>query len=140
MNKWVWIDLELTGLNIEKDKIIEISVIVTDSKCQNLIIGPSLVINVSADILDSMDDFVKKMHKKSKLMEEVKLSTLSLEDAENDVYQFLEAQEIHDSELAGNSIHMDRMFLLKNMPRLFEKHISLHRIIDVSSIKEIYTM
>jgi oligoribonuclease len=138
MNAWVWIDLELTGLDSEKDEIVEIAVIISDKSCGNLMYGPNLVINVPEDKINQMSEFVTKMHTKSGLIKEISDSDINLQTAENIVYEFLETQGITEGILAGNSVHMDRMFLLKHMPRIFEKHLSRYRLIDVSSIKELY--
>lgn len=140
MDKWVWIDLELTGLDLNSDVILEIAVILTDKSCQNNFFGPNIVIQAPEASLDGMSEFVKNMHKKSKLAEAVRDSRISLQEAENAIFTFFEDAYIENAVLVGNSIHMDRMFLLKHMPRLFEKHISKHRIIDISSVKEAYSM
>ncbi|OMJ68948.1 hypothetical protein SteCoe_33446 [Stentor coeruleus] len=138
MKKWVWIDLELTGLDVKKDQILEIAVIITDNKCENPQEGPVIVIKAEDDILRLMDSYVKKMHKTSGLTKKVRESLISLDDAENTVLDFLLKNNIEDAPLAGNSVHMDRMFLIRLMPKLFQNCISPKRIIDVSSVKEIY--
>lgn len=138
MKKWVWIDLELTGLDVQKDQILEIAVIITDNKCENPQEGPVIVIKAEEYVLKSMDPYVRKMHKTSGLTQKVKQSSVSLEDAENTVLDFLLESNIENAPLAGNSVHMDRMYLIRLMPKLFQNCISPIRIIDVSSVKEIY--
>lgn len=120
--------------------ILEISVILTDNNCNNLREGPTLVIKVSDEVLDQMSDFVKNMHKTSGLFEEIKASQILSNQAEATICEFLENERVCEGILAGNSVHMDRFFLLKCMPRLFQNYISIYRIIDVSSVKEVFNI
>ena len=138
MSKWVWVDLELTGLDLEKDTILEIAVIITDRSCQNRVQGPHLILHASDEVLNFMQEAVVKLLSSSTLLEEVRSSSITLEEAEALVFDFLESQGVSEGLLSGNSVHMDWLFLLKCMPRLFERHLSKTRILDISSVKEVY--
>lgn len=137
---WVWIDLELTGLDVGKDKILEISVMLTDTGLEKMIEGPSFIIHEEPEILQSMSEFVKKMHKKSGLDEQVLKSETSLAQATSGVIQFLQSNNVSEAVLAGNSVHMDRIFLMKHMPELFEGFISPVRLLDISTLKVLYML
>ncbi|XP_029156415.1 probable oligoribonuclease [Nylanderia fulva] len=132
----VWIDMEMTGLDIEKDHILEIACIVTDKTLKVISEELNIIIHQSSTILDNMNAWSKKQHKISGLTEKSYLSTISLKDAEKMVLNFL--QEYIPKgvcPLAGNSVYMDRFFLYKYMP-LVNDYLH-YRIIDVSTIKEI---
>ncbi|CAH1173505.1 unnamed protein product [Phaedon cochleariae] len=136
MNRIVWIDMEMTGLNVDQDKIMEIACLVTDSNLNIIAEGPEIIINQPKSILDSMDEWCIKQHGKTGLTEACLKSSISLKEAESSVLDFL-CKHVEEKQcpLAGNSIYMDRLFLLKHMPKL---HDFIHyRIIDVSTIKEI---
>lgn len=132
----IWIDLEMTGLNLKKDQIIEIAIIVTDSNLDNRKEGPSLIIKCPDNILNGMDDWCTLHHDKSGLTENVKKSQITLIEAEIQVLNFIKNDcniKTGEGILAGNSIHIDKTFLMKDMPNL---HDFLHyRIMDVSTIK-----
>ncbi len=132
----VWIDLEMTGLNPDNDVILEIATIVTDSALNILQEGPYLIIHQSDKMLDKMDEWVRTQHTKTGLVEKVRSSTLSLEQAEEKTLNFIrEYCKQGMSPLCGNSVWQDRAFMRKYMPRIID---FLHyRIIDVSSIKEL---
>lgn len=133
----VWVDLEMTGLEPETDVIVEIAIIVTDGKLEQIIEGPNLVIHAPDEILDNMPQIVVEMHEASGLTERVKASTLTVEEAEAEVMAWL-TQHVPDpnvAPLAGNSVHSDRAFMKKYMPAL-EKHVH-YRNVDVSTIKEL---
>ena len=136
--QWVWIDLELTGLDLAKDVIIEISVFVTDKQLENLTEGPSLVVQAQQHLLEGMTEVVKNMHESSGLTQAVQQSQTTLAEAETQVLEFLESKGVKEGVLAGNSIHMDRLFLLKDMPRLFESVLHPYKIMDVSTFKELF--
>ena len=129
----LWIDLEMTGLDAERDVILEIAAIATDSNLETIIEGPSLTIHQPQEFLDGMNDYVRDMHTKSGLLERVTQSKTSLLEAELAVIQF--AIETCDKEVyfAGNSIYQDRTFLKKYMPRLNER--GHYRMVDVSTLK-----
>jgi oligoribonuclease len=132
----VWIDCEMTGLNVEKDCLVEIAAVVTDSELNVLDPGLDLVIKPNAESLKNMNDFVTNMHTESGLIKEFE-SGLPLEEAERKVLDYIQrwVTDPRQAPLAGNSIGTDRMFINRYMPTLDE---FLHyRNIDVSSIKEL---
>lgn len=135
----VWIDMEMTGLDIEKDHILEIACIVTDNTLKIVSEELNIIIHQSSTILDNMNAWSKKQHNISGLTEKSYLSTISLKDAEKMLLNFL--QEYIPKgvcPLAGNSVYMDRFFLYKYMP-LVNDYLH-YRIIDVSTIKEIVSI
>jgi oligoribonuclease len=132
----VWIDCEMTGLNVEKDCLVEIAVVVTDSELNVLDPGLDLVIKPNPASLANMNEFVTNMHTESGLINEFD-SGLELEEAERKVLDYIQrwVTDPRQAPLAGNSIGTDRMFINRYMPTLDE---FLHyRNIDVSSIKEL---
>lgn len=132
----VWIDCEMTGLDIERDGLCEIAVIVTDFELKPLHPGFELVINPGQAALDNMGDFVREMHEKSGLLPRIEAG-VSVEDAELQVIEYLKQHVTAGKKpiVAGNTIGMDRRFISKYMPVLEER---LHyRSIDVSTIKEL---
>ena len=132
----VWIDLEMTGLSVENDEIVEIAAIVTDAELTELDAGISLVIKPSQEALNSMDDFVTGMHKDSGLMAELD-SGITLEAAQTQVLEYIKSHvpEPNKGHLAGSSVYVDRGFLAKYMPDI-DQYLH-YRLIDVSSIKEL---
>ncbi|MFC6276303.1 oligoribonuclease [Psittacicella hinzii] len=132
----VWIDLEMTGLDINKDAIIEIATIVTDKDLNILAYGPDLAIQTPESVLATMDDFVLNMHTQNGLLERVRKSTITLEQAEKMTLDFIQKfTNVRTAPLCGNSIGTDKMFLVKHMPNLV-KHLH-YRMIDVSTIKQL---
>ena len=132
----VWIDCEMTGLDPEKERLLEIAVIVTGPQLLPRIEGPVLVIHQSDELLDKMDNWNKGTHGRSGLIDKVKLSSISEEEAESQVLSFL-AKYLPKgtSPLCGNTISQDRRFLVKYMPKL---EAFLHyRNVDVSTFKEL---
>jgi len=132
----VWADCEMTGLDITEDTLVEIALIVTDSELNLIDEGIDIVIQESAEKLDSMKDIVKKMHEKSGLTKEILKSNISVSEAEQMCIDYLKKHGIKggSAPLCGNSIGVDRRFLDKYMPKLeFFLH---YRSVDVSSIKE----
>jgi len=132
----VWADCEMTGLDIEKDEICEIAVVVTDDKLRPLDDGIQIVIQPSDAAVANMGEFVRNMHTESGLLLEL-ASGVSLESAQEQVLAYLGKyiSEPKTAPLAGNSIGTDRMFIIRHMPKLDQ---FLHyRNIDVSSIKEL---
>jgi oligoribonuclease len=132
----VWIDCEMTGLDVEKDCLVEIAVVITDSELNILDEGITVVIKPREDSLSNMSEFVTNMHKDSGLFE-LLADGLELGDAENKVLDYIKqfAPEPRSAPLAGNSIGTDRMFLNRYMPTL-DAHLH-YRNVDVSSIKEL---
>ncbi|GAA6092300.1 small fragment nuclease [Tachysurus ichikawai] len=135
-HRMVWVDLEMTGLDIDKDEIIEMACIITDSDLNIIAEGPNLIINQPDELLDSMSDWCKEHHGKSGLTQAVRNSKISLQQAE---YEFISFVRQHtppgQCPLAGNSVHADKRFLDKYMPQ-FMHHLH-YRIIDVSTVKEL---
>ena len=132
----VWADCEMTGLDIEKDEICEIAVIVTDDQLKPVDEGIQVVIKPSAAAMANMGDFVRQMHTDSGLLSELE-SGVSIESAQEQVLAYLGKfiTEPKTAPLAGNSIGTDRMFIIRQMPQL---DAFLHyRNIDVSSLKEL---
>ena len=132
----VWLDLEMTGLDPERDLILEIATVVTDSQLAVLAEGPCLAVHQSDDILDGMDPWCVEQHGRSGLTQRCRESAVSVLDAQARTLEFLAAWcAPGKSPLCGNTIGQDRRFLVKYMPRL---HDFFHyRSIDVSSIKEL---
>lgn len=132
----IWIDLEMTGLDPEQERIIEIATIVTDKDLNVLAEGPVLAVHQSDELLDSMDEWCTKTHGATGLTQRVKDSKVSERDAELETIRFL--QEYVDkgkSPICGNSIGQDRRFLVKYMPEL-EDYFH-YRNLDVSTLKEL---
>ncbi len=133
----MWIDCEMTGLDLGKDALIEIAVLVTDSELNILDDGVDVVIHADDDTLDAMPDVVREMHAKSGLTDAVRVSTVSLAEAEKQVLDYVRQHipEARTAPLCGNSIATDRGFIARDMPAL-DAHLH-YRMVDVSSIKEL---
>lgn len=132
----IWIDLEMTGLDPETHKIIEIATIVTDAQLNILAEGPTLAIHQPESELDKMDDWCTNTHTNSGLVERIRQSQLSEEDAVRETIAFLEKWVPKGaSPICGNSIGQDRRFLYKHMPEL-EQYFH-YRYLDVSTLKEL---
>ena len=132
----IWIDCEMTGLSLEKDVLVEIAVLVTDSELNVIGEGIDLVIKATPEQLAGMNEFVTQMHTTSGLITEIP-NGISVEAAEDAILAYLESAGTlpGKSPLAGNSVSVDRNFIARDMSRLNEY---LHyRTIDVSSIKEL---
>jgi oligoribonuclease len=131
-----WLDLEMTGLDPERDLIIEIATIVTDSDLKLVAEGPVMAVHVSDEILETMDPWCVEQHGKSGLTAKVRASRITAAEAEEATLRFLEKHLVaKKSPLCGNTIGQDRRFLVKYMPRL---HDFFHyRSIDVSTVKEL---
>ena len=132
----VWIDLEMTGLDPDRDRIIEVAVVVTDAHLANRIAGPVLAIHQSDAVLDAMDAWNKGTHGRSGLTDRVKASTVDEAQAETLVIDFLQRHVPKGkSPMCGNSICQDRRFLARTMPRL--EAFFHYRNLDVSTLKEL---
>jgi oligoribonuclease len=132
----IWIDCEMTGLDLEKDVLVEIAVLVTDSELNVIGEGIDLVIAATPEQLAGMNEFVTQMHTNSGLITEIPTG-ISVSAAEDLIIKYLESASTvaGKSPLAGNSVSVDRSFIARDMPRLNEY---LHyRTIDVSSVKEL---
>tara|TARA_B110000444_G_scaffold96187_1_gene91117 strand:+ start:17664 stop:18209 length:546 start_codon:yes stop_codon:yes gene_type:complete len=132
----VWIDLEMTGLDIRKESIIEIATVVTDGELNILATGPNLAVSVSEELLDGMDEWNTSHHHASGLVERVRTQSVSCEEAEADTLEFLKKWVPKGvAPLCGNSVWNDKKFMEKEMPLLVDY---LHyRMIDVSTVKEL---
>src|SRR5947207_13113661 len=135
-NNLIWIDMEMTGLQPDSDRIIEIALLVTDPQLTTLAEGPVLVVHQPDTVLEAMDTWNKSTHKKSGLIDRVRASRTTESDAERAALDFL-AQHVpaSASPMCGNSICQDRRFLARWMPRL-EAHFH-YRNLDVSTLKEL---
>ncbi len=132
----VWIDLEMTGLDPDNDVIIEIATIVTDSQLNILAEGPVLAVSQSEALLAGMDDWNKKQHGGSGLLQRVRDSQCSAADAERQTLEFLRGfVPERASPMCGNSICQDRRFLYRGMPGL--ERFFHYRNLDVSTVKEL---
>jgi oligoribonuclease len=132
----VWIDLEMTGLDPDRDRIIELAVVVTDPDLRVRVPGPVLAIHQSDATLDAMDAWNKGTHGRSGLIDRVKASTVDEAEAEARVIAFLQAcVGRNKSPMCGNSICQDRRFLARTMPAL-EAYFH-YRNLDVSTLKEL---
>lgn len=133
---FVWIDLEMTGLSIERDVILEIAVVITDSLCNVLYSGTSYVIHQPSDLFLGMDDWCTQTHTKSGLVSDVKQSRNTISFAQDEIVNIINQYAPKKCGiLAGNSVWQDRLFLAKYMPKIIE--VLHYRILDVSSIKEL---
>lgn len=135
----VWIDMEMSGLDVVNDVILEIATIVTDENLNVVAETPNMVIHHSAETLERMNDWSREHHTESGLVDEVLGSEISLVEAEAVTLDMVSRHvEEHKAPLCGNTIWQDRRFLMKYMPTL-EAYFH-YRIIDVSSIKELARM
>jgi len=135
-NNLIWIDIEMSGLEPETDRILELAILITNSQLELVAEGPVLVVHQPPAVLDAMDDWNKSAHSKSGLIDRVKASTLSEADVESQLLAFV-SQHVPKriSPICGNSVHQDRRFLVKYMPKLEEYF--LYRNLDVSTLKEL---
>ena len=137
LDRLVWADCEMTGLDLRRDALIEIAVLVTDSELRVLDDGVDIVITAPDELLDGMQPVVREMHATSGLTDAVRTSTITVGEAEQQVLDYLR-KHVPDARtvpLCGNSIATDRAFLARDMPEL---DAFLHyRMVDVSSIKEL---
>jgi oligoribonuclease len=132
----IWMDLEMSGLSVERERILEIAAVVTDGQLEVIEEGPDLVIHQPDEVLDAMDAWNKQHHSASGLVERVRASTIDEAEAETRLLEFIAAHvPARAAPLAGNSVHQDRLFLARYMPAL-ERHLH-YRNVDVSSIKEL---
>jgi oligoribonuclease len=136
-DRLVWIDCEMTGLDLRTDALIEIAVLVTDGELAVLGEGVDIVIHADDAALANMPDVVREMHARSGLTDEVRRSTVTVAEAQERVlaYVLSHVPEPRTAPLAGNSIATDRGFLARDMPEL-DAHLH-YRMVDVSSVKEL---
>ncbi|MDB6095865.1 MAG: hypothetical protein JWM09_143 [Francisellaceae bacterium] len=135
-NNLIWIDLEMTGLNTETDKILEIATIITDNQLNVLAEGPQFAIYQEESLLAKMDDWNTKQHTRTGLIERVKNSSITEAQAQAQTLDFIkEYVPFGKSPMCGNSICQDRRFLFRSMPEL-EAYFH-YRNLDVSTVKEL---
>lgn len=135
-SRLIWIDLEMTGLDTDNDKIIEIATIITDDSLNILAEGPVLAIHQPDIVLNAMDEWCTRQHGQSGLTERVRRSRLTVQDAEQQTLEFLRKWvNPKVSPMCGNSICQDRRFMHRLMPEL-EQYFH-YRNLDVSSVKEL---
>ncbi|GAA4556888.1 oligoribonuclease [Pseudonocardia xishanensis] len=136
-DRLVWIDCEMTGLDLQRDALVEIAVLVTDGDLNILGEGVDVVIHADEAALAAMPPVVEEMHRKSGLTEEIRASRVTVREAEVKVLEYIRAHvpDAGVAPLAGNSIATDRGFLARDMPEL-DAHLH-YRMIDVSSLKEL---
>ncbi|MBX3068140.1 MAG: oligoribonuclease [Microbacteriaceae bacterium] len=135
-DRLVWIDCEMTGLDVETDQLLEVAVVITDFELKILDPGLNVVIKADAAKLEAMSDFVKQMHSSSGLIDEI-ASGLELADAQSQILKYIQrfVPGAQQAPLAGNTIGTDRAFLARYMP-LVDGYLH-YRNVDVSSIKEL---
>jgi len=135
-NALVWMDLEMTGLEPDKDRIIEMATIITDGDLRVIAEGPSIVIHQPQELLDGMDEWNTRTHNKTGLVQKVKASRVTERQAEIETLDFIQRHTVKNrAPLCGNSICQDRRFLYRYMPELSDW---LHyRNVDVTSFKEV---
>lgn len=132
----IWVDMEMTGLDPDRDRIIEVAIVVTDPGLSVLAEGPVFAIHQSDALLDGMDAWNKSTHGRSGLIERVKTSTVTEADAEAALIDFLKHfVPVGKSPMCGNSICQDRRFMARGMPRL--EAFFHYRNLDVSTLKEL---
>jgi oligoribonuclease len=135
-NNLIWIDMEMTGLQPDSDRIIEIATLVTDPQLNVIATGPVLVVHQPDEVLEAMDSWNKSTHAKTGLIERVRASALIEPQVEREALEFVAAHvPANSSPMCGNSICQDRRFLARWMPRL-EAHFH-YRNLDVSTLKEL---
>ena len=132
----VWIDLEMTGLDPERDRVLEIAALITEPDLTVVAESPEIVLHQPEEVLARMDAWNQSQHTKSGLLERVRSSTVTEAEAEARMLEFVrEHCEPHVAPLAGNTVHHDRRFLCKYLPR-FVAYLH-YRIVDVSTLKDL---
>jgi oligoribonuclease len=135
-NNLAWLDMEMTGLVPDRDRIIEMAIIITDASLNEVAVSPVLVVHQADSVLDAMDSWNKSTHAKSGLIEKVKASTLDEAAAEAQMLAFVQQYvPSGTSPMCGNSICQDRRFLARWMPKL--EAWFHYRNLDVSTLKEL---
>ncbi len=135
-NNLIWVDIEMSGLDPGIERVLELAIVVTDTNLNTVAEGPVLVVHQSDAVLDAMDAWNKSTHAKSGLIERVKASVLTEADAENRLVEFLQQHvPAGVSPLCGNSVHQDRRFMVRYLPKL-EAYFH-YRNLDVSTLKEL---
>ena len=135
-NNLLWVDMEMSGLNPDTDRVLEVAIVVTDTHLNTIAEAPVLVVHQDDAVLDAMDSWNKGTHAKSGLIDRVKVSTLTEADVESRMVEFLR-QHVPPgvSPMCGNSVHQDRRFMVRHLPRL--EAFFHYRNLDVSTLKEL---
>ncbi len=135
-NNLIWLDMEMSGLDPERERIIEVAVVVTNANLETVAEAPVWAIHQSNELLDAMDDWNKNTHGKSGLIDRVRASAWTESQVEEEIIRFLELHVPKGvSPLCGNSVHQDRRFIVKYMPKL-DQYLH-YRLLDVSVLKEL---
>ena len=135
-NNLIWVDMEMSGLDPDTDKVLEVAVVVTDTHLYTVAEAPVLVVHQSDAVLDAMDSWNSATHAKSGLIERVRASRLNEAEAENRMVEFLQQFVAPGvSPMCGNSVHQDRNFMSRHLPRL--EAFFHYRNLDVSTLKEL---
>ena len=135
-NNLIWVDIEMSGLNPETDRIMEVAIVVTDTSLNTVAEGPVLVVHQADAVLDAMDAWNKSTHAKSGLIDRVKASALTEAAVDDRLVEFLQQHvPAGVSPLCGNSVHQDRRFMVRYLPK-FEAYFH-YRNLDVSTLKEL---
>ncbi len=135
-NNLIWVDMEMTGLNPDTDRIIEVALVITDSQLNTVAEGPVLVVHQPNEILDGMDKWNQSTHSKSGLIDKIKASKLTEAEVEAQMIEFLKLHVPSGiSPMCSNSICQDRRFMVRSMPQL-ETYFH-YRNLDVSTLKEL---
>lgn len=135
-NALVWLDMEMTGLNPDSDRIIEIAMVVTNSNLEVIAEAPTWVIHQSDEVLNGMDEWNRNTHSRSGLIERVKASIMGDAEVEQQALEFVRRHvPVRTSPMCGNSICQDRRFMARYMPKLEEWFH--YRNLDVSTLKEL---
>ena len=132
----LWVDMEMSGLNPDTDRVLEVAIVITDSQLNTVAEAPVFVVHQSDAVLDAMDAWNKSTHGKSGLIDRVKASTLNDAEVERRMVEFL-AQYVPPgiSPMCGNTVHQDRRFMARHMPAL--EAFFHYRNLDVSTLKEL---
>lgn len=135
-DRLVWMDLEMSGLDVGRERILEIATIITDGQLEVVAEGPELVVHQSDEVLAAMDTWNTEHHGASGLTERVRASTIDEAEAQAQTLAFVQEHVgVREAPLAGNSVHQDRLFIAKYLPALNE-HLH-YRNVDVSTVKEL---
>lgn len=135
-NRLVWIDMEMSGLDVERERVLEVAVVITDVGLRIIAEGPNLVLHQPASVLEAMDDWNRQHHGASGLVQRVQQSTHTEASADQQLLRFVQEHcAPRTAPLAGNSVHQDWLFLKRFMPAL-EDYLH-YRHVDVSTVKEL---
>ncbi|GAB0093971.1 oligoribonuclease [Sergentomyia squamirostris] len=134
-NNLIWLDMEMTGLDVKKDRIMEIACVITDKDLNIIATAPEYIIHQPEELLRDMNEWCVKTHGESGLTEACRTSEFSENQVEEEIVKFLEKHvKPRECPLAGNSVYMDKYFLMEQMPILAE--FFHYRLVDVSTVKE----